>query len=199
MSEGAAKHLVFVGLGNPGVEYSMTRHNIGYLVIQTFAHAFGWTFKDEKSFSAQVAKGKVGDITVHLLLPTTYMNESGRALRSYLDFYKLSHDNMCVVTDDVHLPFGQMRLRRIGSAGGHNGLKSIEAHLRSQHYLRLRMGVGREHQREKTLADYVLDNFTLEESQKLADFLVDGVKVLRRLVSEDVSAVMATVNRIGEQ
>lgn len=199
LGESAAKHFVIVGLGNPGEKYTLTRHNIGYLVVQAFGLAHGWMLKEERQFCARVAKGKIGEMTVHLLLPTTYMNESGRALRLYLDFYKLKPADVCVICDDVHLAFGQMRLRRIGSPGGHNGLKSIQTHLHTQDYLRLRMGVGRTHQQDKTLAEYVLDVFTAEERLELADFVVNGAQVVKRLVSEDILAVMNTVNRSNDE
>jgi peptidyl-tRNA hydrolase, PTH1 family len=187
------RQFVVVGLGNPGKEYALTRHNMGYLVVQALAGLQGWKFKEEKQFHGQTAKGKIGDVTVHLLLPLTYMNESGQAVRSLLDFYKLGPQSLIVVTDDADQPFGQMRLRTIGSPGGHNGLKSIQAHLHTQHYTRLRMGIGRG-QPERPLADYVLDVFSNEEKQNLAAFIDSGITVVKRLVLEEVAAVMNSVN-----
>lgn len=199
MSEKPEGHSVFVGLGNPGKEYSLTRHNIGYLVIQAFAKGHQWPFKEEKQFTAHVAKGKLGNATVHLVLPLTYMNESGRAVRRYLDFYQLGSEELTVVSDEADLPFGMMRLRPEGSAGGHNGLKSIQAHLHTQQYARLRMGIGREQQEGRTLADYVLENFSAEEKEQLVPFLRRGVNVLERLISEEITAVMNTVNIRSEK
>ena len=98
-------------------------------------------------------------------MPTTYMNESGQAVRRYMDYIKLEPHDLVVVVDDIALPFGDLRLRSRGSAGGHNGLKSIETHLGTQHYARLRMGIG--HHGEKDLADFVLDNFSGEEQKML--------------------------------
>lgn len=193
MVDTAEKHVVVVGLGNPGRNYAMTRHNLGFLVVQTFAHALGWIFKEDRQFLASAAKGKVGGVTVHLLLPQTYMNESGQALRRYLDFYKLGSKNVIVVNDDVDIDFGQMRVRNTGSAGGHNGLKSIQAHLQTQHYVRLRMGIGRTRQ-EGNLADFVLDAFSKEEKERLPEIVTEGVKVLQRLISEEVTVVMNSVN-----
>lgn len=193
MTESAEKQYVVVGLGNPGKNYEMTRHNMGYLVVQAFAHGLGWHFKDEKQHAAKVAKGRIDTTMVHLLLPLTYMNESGRALRSYLDFYKIGAPNVIVVTDDADLSFGQMRVRMAGSAGGHNGLKSIQAHLHTLHYVRLRMGIGRGVQ-QGILADYVLDRFSQEEAGELPAFLTEGMRVLRRLITEEVTVVMNTVN-----
>jgi peptidyl-tRNA hydrolase, PTH1 family len=187
------RQYVVVGLGNPGREYAMTRHNMGYLVLQALASQQGWNFKEDKQFLSQTAKGKIGDVTVNLLLPLTYMNASGEAVRRFLDYYKLGTQSLIVVTDDVDMPYGQMRVRSIGSPGGHNGLKSIQAHLHSQHYVRLKMGIGRGHP-ERPLADYVLDVFSAEEKQSLTAFIDSGITVVKRLVSEDVGDVMNSVN-----
>lgn len=189
-----SRQIVVVGLGNPGKNYEMTRHNMGFLVVQALAYGQQWSFKDEKQFHAKVAKGRIGQITVHLLLPQTYMNESGRAVRSYLDFYKLGAPSVIVVTDDVDLDFGEMRVRMVGSPGGHNGLKSIQAHLHTTHYVRLRMGIGKEEHRG-VLADYVLDRFSQSEESQLAAYLTEGVHIVHRLIAEEASVVMNTVNR----
>lgn len=184
---------VLVGLGNPGKKYALTRHNMGYLVIQTLAHEQGLVFKEESPFEAQVTKGKIGDVTVHLILPLTYMNESGRAVRRYMDFYKVPSSHVRVVSDDSALDFGEMRVRTIGSSGGHNGLKSIQAHLGTQHYVRLRMGIGRGIV-ERTLSEHVLDEFTPEERQQLPAVLESGKNVLKRLITDDVSLIMNAIN-----
>ena len=121
----------------------MTRHNLGELVVRAFAHKQGWVFKEEKRFQAYVAKAVFEDKQLILVVPLTYMNESGQAVRAVLDFYKLPAEQTIVVCDDIALNFGAMRLRTEGSAGGHNGLKSVEAHLGTIRYMRLRMGIGR--------------------------------------------------------
>lgn len=146
---------IFVGLGNPGPLYEMTRHNMGFLVVRAFAQRQGWIFKEDKRFKALIVRGFIDGILVHLLLPTTYMNLSGMAVRRYLDFFKLAHDRLVVVTDDIALSFGRLRVKTMGSAGGHNGLKSVEAYLGTSRYIRLKMGIG--HPGEKVLSDYVLD------------------------------------------
>jgi peptidyl-tRNA hydrolase, PTH1 family len=185
---------VIVGLGNPGRKYEMTRHNMGFLVVKAFADSLGWSFKDETVFCAYIAKGKIDDIVVHLVLPTTYMNESGRAVRKYADFYKLSNENVVVVNDDVALEFGQTRMRIDGSSGGHNGLKSIENHLGTRHYVRLRMGIGRSNDSDEALSDYVLDTFSKDELIGLNEFIDRGVKALRRLMKESITLVMNDIN-----
>jgi PTH1 family peptidyl-tRNA hydrolase len=188
-----SSQFLIVGLGNPGREYALTRHNMGYLVVQALAQVQGWSFKEESSFHAMVAKGKVDQMLLHLMLPLTYMNESGRAVRRYLDFYKLKPEQLIVVTDDTAIDYGQMRVRSTGSAGGHNGLKSIQAHLQTQDYVRVRMGIG-QRTPTMTLADYVLDTFSPEERQQLPAFVERGVGIVQRLIREPISTVMNSVN-----
>lgn len=180
---------MIVGLGNPGTKYALTRHNLGYLVVQALANAYRWHFKEEAQYMVLGVKSKVGTAIVHLLLPTTYMNESGRALRLYLDYHRLHADNVCIVCDDIHIEFGEVRLRTMGGTGGHNGLKSIQTHLHTQHYLRLRMGIGRKEQAERSLADYVLDQFTPQEREQLPIVVNQGVQILHHLIHEDEKAV----------
>jgi PTH1 family peptidyl-tRNA hydrolase len=184
---------VFVGLGNPGKKYEMTRHNLGFLVLKAFAQEQGWKFKEESRFQAHVAKGQSGDDHIYLVLPDTYMNESGRAVRPFLDYYKLGPSHLLVVSDDIALDFGVMRLRMRGSAGGHNGLKSIEEHLKTQHYARLRMGIGT-HTEDSNLVDHVLDTFTLEELKELPGFVARGVEALKLLMTTTLTQVMNSVN-----
>jgi PTH1 family peptidyl-tRNA hydrolase len=129
---------LIVGLGNPGGQYLFTRHNIGFMVLDAWADEAGAAFRNEKAhFSHSVAL----DSGERLVKPTTYMNESGRAVAAWVEWLKLTPADVLVVVDDVALPLGQIRLRRDGSAGGHNGLKSIETHLGTSAYARLRCGV----------------------------------------------------------
>lgn len=193
MVEELGEERLIVGLGNPGKKYEMTRHNMGFLALQAFAKEHGWSFKEEGRFQALVAKGKVGKISVHLLMPTTYMNESGRAVRAFIDYYRFTPSQIIVVNDDVELDFGAIRLRPTGSAGGHNGLKSIEACLGTRHYTRLRLGIGRGEKRE-ALANHVLDNFNREEKDQLHGFLQRAVKALELILTADIATAMQTVN-----
>jgi peptidyl-tRNA hydrolase, PTH1 family len=192
-----SESFLFVGLGNPGRQYEATRHNIGYLVVQAFAKGLGWTFKEDKRFNARVAKGVIESKTIHLVLPLTYMNMSGVAVRRYIDYFKLSIHDLVVVADDVALAFGQLRLRLMGSSGGHNGLESIKTHLGTSHYIRLRMGIG--HPGERVLTDFVLDPFSLTEQQEIPTFIDRGVEVLHRLLKEHPSHVMNVVNTVSFQ
>lgn len=193
MGEPRELHKVVIGLGNPGRQYRFTRHNIGFLVAEVLVHTGGWSFKEEKKFNAFVAKAATKSGTLHVLLPNTYMNESGRAARAYLDYHRLNSQDVIVVTDDIALPFGHMRVRLSGSAGGHNGLKSIEAFLGTSQYIRLRMGIDKKPP-YIPLADYVLSPFNSDELAKLPAFVEQGAKIVERLLTEDITQVMNTVN-----
>ena len=198
MIETANRHLIVVGLGNPGRQYEHTRHNIGFMVTTALANRWGLTFKEHQLFHAWVAKGNQKGVTVHLLMPTTYMNNSGQAVRNYLEFYKLKAAQLIVVVDDISIGFGVIRLRTKGSSGGHNGLKSIEASLQTNEYPRLRMGIGERIDERQHLADYVLSKFAPEESDKLPKFIESAVNIIERLLSESLVHVMSTVNRVEQ-
>lgn len=187
------KKYLFVGLGNPGPRYEMTRHNLGFLVLKAFANQHSWKFKHELRFQADIAKGKIQDQEVHLLLPLTYMNESGVAVKKYMKEKKFSIDQIVVVVDDVAIPFEEIRLRTSGSSGGHNGLKSIEAHLQDREYARLRMGIGCQ-KLEIPLENYVLQRFSEQERGVLESFIKRATAILENLLSEDIAKVMNDVN-----
>ena len=176
---------VIVGLGNPGREYADTRHNVGWWVIDLLADVWrfdGW----KKDGQAHVASGLVGNIKVRLVKPQTFMNLSGEALHHYLrrPFWSASSD-LLIVVDEIALPVGRFRFRAKGSAGGHNGLKSIEQHMRTQEYGRLRIGVGpAEAERQiGVLRDYVLGKIgkiEADEIRALFPTLVEGVELWLR-------------------
>lgn len=191
------KTFLFVGLGNPGTQYEMTRHNMGYLTVEAFAYRLGWSLKEDRRFNAKVVKGVFENQTIHLLLPLTYMNLSGNAVRRYIDYFKIPLNNIIIVTDDIALPFGQLRLRSMGSHGGHNGLRSIEACLGTPQYKRMRMGIS--HPGEKVLTNYVLEPFSHTEQQQLPAFIGLGVEVLQRLLKEGFTHVMNSVNTVPRQ
>src|SRR5215218_1453427 len=155
---------LIVGLGNPGPKYAGTRHNIGFEVVDYLAAGPGCSTFREK-FEAFVAEMKEGDETVLLMKPLTFMNLSGRAVRAALDFYKLSVEQVLVVCDDFNLPLGKLRVRAKGSHGGQNGLRSIQEHLGTDAYARLRIGVG---EPGPDAVDHVLSKFRAGE-RKAAD------------------------------
>jgi PTH1 family peptidyl-tRNA hydrolase len=182
-----------VGLGNPGSAYDATRHNIGFQVIRALASKKGWAFHAKPSLEAELAQGALDDRKVLLLLPITYMNSSGEAVNKCIQYFKVPLDQLLVVVDDVYLPFSEMRFREKGSAGGHNGLKSIEAHVNSQHYARLRIGVG-EPQRED-LADYVLGKFTVEEAKQLPEIIDKATEVVEAWLREGMKGAFTILSK----
>lgn len=161
------KYLI-VGLGNIGAEYASTRHNIGFRVLDALAEASGAVFTAERYGS--VARIKHKGRTLVLLKPATYMNLSGKAVRYWLDAEKIELDHLLVVVDDIALPFGALRMRSKGSAGGHNGLKNIDALLGRSDYARIRFGIGGDFARGHQV-DYVLGEWTDDEQKALPERL----------------------------
>lgn len=157
------KYLI-CGLGNPGPEYELTRHNIGFLTLDRFAERFGIVFTQERY--GWVARGRHKGRTFILLKPATYMNLSGKAVSYWLQREKIESSNMLIITDDIALPFGKLRMRKKGSNGGHNGLGSIQQILGTEEYPRLRFGVGGDFGKGRQ-AEYVLGNFNQEEFDQL--------------------------------
>jgi len=188
------RELVIVGLGNVGRKYEWTRHNAGYLIVSAFAKRLELSFKEEKRFFAFVASGIRGDVKLHLLLPTTYMNESGKSVAAFLNFYELRNEDLLVVVDDVYLPFGRFRLRLKGSSGGHNGLKSIAFALKTEQFPRLRVGIGRLEEPIGILTDFVLDLFTEEERKEFPALTVRGNELLNRALHEPLEKIMNEAN-----
>ncbi len=201
-----SQRCLIVGLGNPGTEYEKTRHNLGFKVVQEFARKQGWLFKRELRFKGKLAQGMYREKNLFLLLPSTYMNLSGLSVRKVVDYYRIpfgQEKSFLVVVDDVYLKFGAMRLRPHGSAGGHNGLKSVEQELRSQSYARLRVGVGPGKEQELSegqtilLKDYVLGAFTNEEQKQLPQIVADGVAVIESWLQWGVETAMQTAGELS--
>ena len=193
----AEKEQVIVGLGNPGKRYALTRHNIGAMVIEALAKQLGWVFKSVKKVDAKVAKGIVGETMLHLVIPELFMNESGRAVRGYLDYFGPRPHHLAIVVDDIALPFGMLRLRSGGSSGGHNGLKSIQSSVATQDYVRLRVGIG--DKREGPLADHVLSKFNKQEMEQLGSICSRSGDVLLRLLEEEIVDIMNDINQKVKQ
>jgi PTH1 family peptidyl-tRNA hydrolase len=159
-------HLI-VGLGNPGAEYARTRHNAGFLLVERLAERWraGWTY--EKRFNARIARAKHDECQAFLCEPQTYMNSSGESVGPLVAFYRVPPGNVLVAVDDADLPLGEIRMRASGSGGGHHGLESIEQHLGTRDFARLRIGIGRA-AGEREITDYVLGRFNSTEAA-LAD------------------------------
>lgn len=177
-----------VGLGNPGEKYAHTRHNIGFMAIAHLADAWSVSLRPEPKFHGNYAKTS----TVHLLQPTTYMNSSGLAVRQVVDWYKLQPQQVLVIYDDLDLPLGKVRLRPAGSAGGHNGMKSIIAHLGTQAFPRLRLGIGRS--AYDGVVDHVLGNFTPAEQQLLPQIMAMIQEILHCILTAGMAKAMSLFN-----
>jgi PTH1 family peptidyl-tRNA hydrolase len=175
---GTSLDLLVVGLGNPGREYARNRHNVGWLVVDELARRHGGAWKSK--FSGQLAEIRLDGHKVALLKPETYMNESGRSVSAAARFFKLEPDAVLVVHDEGDFDLGRLQARRGGGLAGHNGLRSIAQHLRTQDFLRLRIGVGRpERGDRRPLADFVLSDFEPhEDAEAIVARAADAVESL---------------------
>lgn len=188
----ALETFLIVGLGNPGSAYDETRHNVGYRIVETLAEKHRLKFKHAQELIGDVAQGEIGGKQSVLLLPTTYMNSSGVAVKRCVDRFKVPMDHLMVVCDDIALDLGTMRVRSKGSPGGHNGLKSIQAHLTTEHYARLRVGISLPGQ--ENLEDYVLGKFSQEERKAIEEMTTKAVEVLELWMAAGIAMAMRTAN-----
>lgn len=185
---------IVVGLGNPGKQYDGTRHNIGFAAIDYVAGKYMVTLKKLK-FSALSEKANVCGKNVLFMKPQTYMNNSGEAVSAAARFYKVPTDRIIVIMDDVSLPCGTLRIRKKGSAGGHNGLKSINHHLRSEDYPRIKIGVGEKPHPEYDLADWVLGVMPTQDEKTVKSRFDDIFKAIEYIVKGDFNTAMNECNR----
>lgn len=186
-----ARVKLIAGLGNPGTDYVGTRHNAGFMVLDVLAQTFGVSIKREK-FGALAAEVLHGDEKLLLLKPQQYMNRSGHAIATAAGFYKLQPADVLVVTDDMALPTGQLRLRPKGSAGGHNGLKDIIAALKTDQFPRLRVGIGSAGTRDA--ADYVLSRFSEPERQSIDQAVQTAANAALCWAAEGIEPAMTRYN-----
>ncbi len=181
---------LIVGLGNPGKEYEDTRHNIGFKVIDNIAKEYNIEINRQK-FKGVYGEGFINNKKVMLLKPTTYMNLSGESVREVVDFYNLENSEVIVIYDDISLEVGKLRIRDKGSAGGHNGIKSIIAHLGSDIFPRIKVGIG---QPNGDLVKYVLGKFTKEEMTILSESIDASTKATEEIIKSDVKTAMNQFN-----
>lgn len=184
---------LIVGLGNPGNEYNNTRHNIGFDAIEVIAKKYNIDINREK-FKGVYGEGFINGEKVILFMPTTYMNLSGEAIRLIMDFYKLSEEDLLVIYDDISLDVGRIRIREKGSAGGHNGIKSIIANIGTDVFSRIKIGVG---QPKGDLVKHVLGKFSSEERSILNNVLDDVVLASEVIIKEDTKEAMNKYNGIN--
>ncbi|MDP3717327.1 MAG: aminoacyl-tRNA hydrolase [Acidobacteriota bacterium] len=194
---------LIVGLGNPGPEYRETRHNVGFLVADELARRWRLSEAWREKFAALHVRTTVADEAVIVAKPLTFMNLSGQAVAGLAGFYKIDPADVLVVTDDVALPLGRLRARPEGSAGGHNGLKSIIQHLGTQAFPRVRVGIGRGddvtkgHRRE--LSDHVLGRFEPAEHDTVLAAVLRAADASERFLSDGIERVMSAFNAAEKQ
>lgn len=182
---------LIVGLGNPGILYENTRHNFGFKVIKSLAKKYNLEFTKEKKFDSKIASGKIMNFDVHLLMPQTYMNESGIAVKKVVDYFKIDLKNILILVDDADIPFEEFRIKDDSSSAGHKGLESIERHLNSRNYARLKLGIGRE---QNELKSYVLGRFTKEEKEKLPDLEMKAIEFIEIWLEKGIQTAANKAN-----
>lgn len=184
---------LIVGLGNPGKAYDDTRHNIGFAIIDLLASKHHLEFRQKAKFKGMVAEGRIGETKVTLLKPLTFMNLSGESVASITHYLQILPSKILVIVDDVDLPMGQLRLKINSGAGTHNGLKSVEHHLQSNRYARLRIGVGEKGVND--LADFVLSRFHPEEEKILPEIKEKAIQAIEIWLDRGITRAMDYANR----
>ena len=183
-----------VGLGNKGREYENTRHNMGFMLVDRYLQYKNITDKFKEKFNAMYIETTINNEKVIFIKPMTYMNNSGIAVRAFLDFYKLNSEDVLVISDDLDLDLGKFRLRRNGSSGGHNGLKSIISHLGTDNFKRLRIGISND---KDDVINYVLSKFSKKELSEIDTMFDTLVDVLDDYFVMDFTSLMSKYNRKG--
>ena len=171
-----------VGLGNPGLKYEFTRHNIGFRIVDSLARDIEIEFKKVKSYYSLISRGMINNLKVILIKPQTFMNLSGRAVSKVVSYYKIPLQDLLIVYDDLNLELGQVRIRKKGSAGGHKGMESIMQYLNSEEIPRLRIGINNPSVNFNVdCVSYVLSNFNNEEKDKIGEVIqlsTDAIKII---------------------
>ena len=180
---------IVAGLGNPGQEYARTRHNAGFMAIDYIAECLGVRI-DRARFSALTCEATIGGVRVLLMKPETFMNNSGIAVGEAMRYYKLSPEQVLILHDEINFGTGVLRIRRKGSSGGHNGLKSIEAHLSSDAYARIKIGVGQKPSADYDLVNWVLGRFSDADIKLLADRFADVSGAVELIVGGRIDEAM---------
>lgn len=188
-----APEFLIVGLGNPGKKYDFTRHNAGFMFMDVLSDNLGVKINKVK-FKAAICDTKIGSHRCLLIKPQTFMNLSGEAVKEAADFYKIPPEKIIVIFDDISLDVGNLRIRRKGSAGGHNGIKSIISHLGTEEFPRIKLGVGCKPNPDYDLADWVLSSFSKQDLINLRKAVDNGCKALELLVDDKIDLAMSEYN-----
>lgn len=192
-SEASVYEYLIVGLGNPGTKYETTRHNAGFLCVTKIEDEFGFKVKKLK-FHSLIGDTKIGNHKVLVMKPQTMMNNSGIAVKECADFYKIPPENIIVIFDDISLEPGKLRIKRKGSAGGHNGIKSIIAHLGTECFPRIKLGVGAKPHPDYDLADWVLANIPKKDVSAMRDAIDCACEALPLIINGDMEGAMSKYN-----
>lgn len=187
---------LIAGLGNPGAQYETSRHNVGFMVVDNLAECMGEKFRNS-SFHAHVCKINKDSEGVVLVKPMTYMNESGIAIRACMDWYKIDPSKLVVVYDDMDLELGRLRIREKGSAGGHNGMKSIISHIGTNCFPRVRIGIGRPMIEDKTIS-HVLNPFKASELKIVSEAVIAGCNAIDEIIKNGVISAQNKFNVISD-
>jgi peptidyl-tRNA hydrolase, PTH1 family len=179
--------LLIVGLGNPGAKYCNTRHNVGFMAADLISDRYNFVWNTKSKFNSDIASGECELGKVILCKPNTFMNLSGTAVAAIASFNKIQQENVVVIHDDVDIPFGKVKYKIGGGAGGHNGLKSIDSHI-SPNYHRLRVGVGRPEDHRHDIADFVLGKFTKKEEEEIMITLHELLDLLPEFTSNNIES-----------
>lgn len=198
----AVQPQLIVGLGNPGAKYDRTRHNIGFDVVDLLAQYWHISLTEQKKFHGLFGEGVAPGGKIRLLKPQTYMNNSGQAMRAVIDWYKLPPESVLVIYDDMDLPIGKIRLRLLGSAGCHNGMKSAIAHLGTQNFPRLRIGIGsaKTDKGDKDTVSHVLGKFAPNEAVIMTEVVQLAANSIEYSLKQGVEKAMSLYNNrtVGE-
>lgn len=184
---------LIVGLGNPGNQYALTRHNIGFMAVDYMLKGLG-NPPVKNQFKAEIFQTKIGDHQVIFCKPQTYMNLSGESVQPLMGFYKIPMDHLIVMHDEIDQPFAQMKIQKNRGHGGHNGIKSISGLLGSADYIRLRLGVGRPENPNVPVADYVLNKFNPDEFAKMPDFLNKSGDAVESIIYDGIQKASTKFN-----
>ncbi len=185
-----------VGLGNPGLQYKFSRHNIGFRIIDNLAREIETEFKKVKSYDSLVSRGKLMNHKLILVKPQTYMNLSGKSASKIVSYYRISFQDLLIVYDDLNLELGQIRIRKRGSAGGHKGVESIIQYLNSEDIPRLRIGIGKPSINSNfDYASYVLSNFNDNEKDKISEVIQLSTEAIKTVIEDGLEKAMRKYNR----
>ena len=192
-SQPTKPEFIIAGLGNPGVAYENTRHNAGFLAIDALEKKYSFT-PNEHKFNAVCNRAVIGGKSCLIMRPQTFMNKSGEAVSDAMDFYEIDPENIIVIYDDISLDVGAMRIRRKGSAGGHNGMKSIIALCGTQDFPRVKIGIGAKPHPDYDLADWVLSRFSDEDMKKLSEVFNHTAEAVELIIKGETGEAMNRFN-----